>query len=88
MRIISGFCVREILDEIIAIPSEGESQQFSGIISLNEVGRLLFEALYEEQTEESLVALVVSEYEVDEQTAAADVKEFLDDLRKSKLLIE
>jgi len=89
MRIVDGFCIREVLDEILVVPTGGTAQQlFSGIISLNEVGRFLFEALCEDKTEETLVAAVVKEYDVDEKTAADDVSEFLDSLRKNNLLVE
>ena len=45
MHILSGFHVRQILDEVIAVPSGEVGKVFSGIISLNEIGRFLFEAL-------------------------------------------
>lgn len=88
MRILDGFCVREVMDETIAIPTGQAAKQFSGIISLNPVSRFLFERLATEQTEESLVASLLKEYEVDAQTAAADVAEFLSKLREHHLLIE
>ena len=87
MRILDGFCIREVMDEMIAIPTGEAAKQFSGIISLNPVSRFLFERLASEQTEESLVAALLEEYEVDAQTAAADVAEFLARLREYHLRI-
>ena len=87
MRILDGFCIREVMDEMIAIPTGEAAKQFSGIISLNPVSRFLFERLASEQTEESLVAALLEEYEVDARTAAADVAEFLARLREYHLLI-
>ena len=88
MRLVDGFHVRQILDEVVAIPSGDAGEVFSGIISLNEIGRCLFEALREEQTEESLVRAVLEQYEVDPETARGDVREFLGHLRSAALLIE
>lgn len=88
MQIIRGFCVREILDEIVAIPTGSAALRFSGVISLNELGKFLFELLEREQTLDSLVAAVTDSYDVDEQTARADVEDFLRSLREKKLLIE
>lgn len=88
MQIIRGFCVREILDEIVAIPTGSAALRFSGVISLNELGKFLFELLEQEQTLDSLVAAVTDGYDVDEQTARADVEDFLRSLREKKLLIE
>lgn len=88
MRIISGFCVREILDEIVAIPTGQAALRFSGVISLNELGRFLFELLNQEQTMDSLVAAVTASYDVDELTARSDVERFVQSLREKELLIE
>lgn len=88
MHIVSGFHVRQILDEMIAVPTGDAGKVFSGIVSLNELGGFLFELLREEQTEETLVRAVLDEYEVDPGTALADVREFLANLRVSGLLIE
>lgn len=88
MRIVSGFHVRQILDEVIAVPAGEAGSIFSGIISLNEIGKFLFEALASEQTVDSLVQSVLDEYDTDAETARADVTEFLEHLRKAGLLIE
>lgn len=88
MHIISGFHVRQILDEVIAVPSGAAGKVFSGIISLNEIGRFLFEALQTEQTADTLVAAVLEEYDTDPETAREDVADFLEQLRSAGLLEE
>ena len=88
MHVVEGFRIREVLDEIIAVPVGEVSNIFSGIISLNAVGRFLFEQLTSDQTEDSLVAALCKEYEVEPAVAAADVKEFLEHLRSAGLLVE
>lgn len=88
MHIVSGFHVRQILDEVIAVPSGEASKVFSGIVSLNEIGRFLFEALQSEQTVDSLVSAVLEEYDTDPETARSDVTDFLEQLRSAGLLVE
>lgn len=88
MHIIEGFCVRNFLDEIIAVPTGTVSEQFFGIISMNPVGQFLFTLLANEQSEESLVEAVTAEYEVDAATARQDIRSFLEELRSQNLLIE
>ena len=88
MHIVGKFNIRTIVDEIVAVPTGNDLLHFSGILSLNPVGHFLFELLSEEQTEESLVEALMAEYEVDAETAGADVREFLDVLREHKLLAE
>ena len=88
MRLISGFCLRKILGETIAVPSQEAARQLSGLASLNETGEFLFRLLETEQTEQSLVNSLVDHYEVDIQTAAADVQSFVQILRDNNLLVE
>ena len=88
MHIPNGFRVRQILDETLAVPGGEAAKQFSGIISLNEVGTFLFEQLRTEQTAESLVCALLQSYDVDQDTAVRDVEEFLSHLRAADLLIE
>lgn len=48
-----------------------------GMITLSESGLLLWNRLQEECTEEDLVQAILAEYEIDRETAAADVRAFL-----------
>lgn len=88
MHIVPGFIVREIAGEIVAIPSGAAAQKLSGLVALNPSGKMLFELLQTEQTEESLVAAMLDTYEIDIDTAKADVSEFLQIFRQSGILIE
>ena len=88
MRLAGKFVIRTIMDEIVALPTGSDAIHFSGIIGLNPIGQFLFELLSNDHTKESLLAAVVAEYEVDENTASADIDEFLDILRTNHLLIE
>ena len=88
MRIVPGFVVRQIAGETIAIPAGPAARQLSGLLALAGSGQFLFELLQTEQTEDSLVQAVLDTYEIDEATARADVKEFLQILRDSAVLQE
>lgn len=88
MHIVPGFLIREIAGEIVAIPSGKAAHHLSGLVVINGCGRYLFELLQNDQTEQSLVAALTGTYEIDEATALADVREFLDVLRMNDMLIE
>lgn len=88
MRIVPGFILREIVGENVAIPSGEAARRLSGLVALNESGQLLFGLLQTEQTEVSLTDALLEEYETDRATAAADVAEFLAQMRENGLLIE
>lgn len=88
MHIVSGFVVRQIAGETIAIPSGPAAQALSGLLALNGSGKLLFDLLQSPQTEDSLVQALLEEYEIDTDTAREDVAEFLDILRQNDVLLE
>lgn len=88
MRITEGFIIRDIAGETVAIPSGAAAHKLSGLVALNQSGKFLFELLQTDQTTESLTKAMLSEYEIDESTARADVIEFLDIFRQSGILIE
>lgn len=88
VRITEKFVIRRIADETVAIPVGSVKGGFSGIISLNQVGEFLFAQLAEERTEEELISALLEEYDVDRETAQADVREFLENLTKAGLLVK
>lgn len=88
MRITPGFVVRQIAGETIAVPSGPSAQSLSGLLALNGSGEFLFNLLQTEQSEDALVQALLDTYEVDRDTASADVSEFLGILRDNHILIE
>jgi len=88
LRIVEGFCIRDVMGETIAVPTEAAAKQFSGLLTLNEVGAFLFQFLQEECTRADLLAALTNEYEVERSVAEADIDVFLDGLRAAELLIE
>ena len=88
MKLIGGFCVRKILDETVAIPTQEAARKLSGLVAMNETGEFLFELLQKTQTEESLVQALLDAYEIDEETAKTDVEVFVKILKENNLLEE
>ncbi len=88
MHIVPGFILREVAGEIIAIPSGEAANSLSGLVALNSSGKFLFELLQTEQTVESLTDAMLETYDIDHDTAQADVQEFLEVFRKSGILAE
>lgn len=88
MKLVEGFCIRKILDETVIIPTGKAAHCLSGLISVNETGEFLFELLQTEQTMERLVAALLSEFEVEKETAEADVEAFVKVLIENGMLEE
>lgn len=83
-----NFIPREIAGEYLLVPTGAASAQLNGLITLNELGYFIFQTLQSEQSVDSLVAAITAEYDVDTDTARADVLEFLAQLRAVGALTE
>ena len=88
MRLRAGFCVHKVLDETIAVPTQEAAHYLSGLASMNETGEFLFQLLQTEQTKESLIEAMLENYDVDVQSAEADVSSFIEILRQNNLVDE
>lgn len=88
MKLKYDFAVREIVGEYVMVPLGKGALEFSGMISTSETGALLVEALKQDATREDLLQRILDVYDVDLSTANGDLDEFLNQLRKLKILIE
>ncbi|MFH5882083.1 PqqD family protein [Liberiplasma polymorphum] len=87
MKIKSEYVLRSVAGEHIVVPTGQAAVNFNGIITLNNSGKLLFEALKEGATLAELVILLQETYDVSEAVALNDVETFVN-LLKSKDLFE
>lgn len=79
MRINQGFELREMCGEQIIIATGVANIDFSKVISLNESAAWLWKQVEgKEFTPETLAALLMEEYDVDEATALADARNLAD----------
>ena len=88
MRIVSGFIVREIAGNTVAVPTGDAARRLSGLVARNGSGKFLFELLQTEQSQESLVQALTDAYEVTREVASADVAEFIVMLRENNMLAD
>lgn len=86
MKIKDGFELREIADNYVVIPTESRVVDFSSMIMLNEVSAFLWLQLLEDKSENDLLKAVLSEYDVDKETAAGDIKVFVKELAAAGVL--
>ena len=73
MKIKKNFILREIAGTFLVVAVGEAVKNFNAVINLNETGAFLWKALEKGATEEELVSLITSEYEVDKEVAKADV---------------
>lgn len=86
MKVREEFILREIAGEHILVPVGDTALKVHGMISLSESGLLLFEKLQNECSEKELVQEILAEYAVDKETAEADVKAFIVQMKNAGIL--
>lgn len=88
MHLVEGFTLRKVLDEWLAVPGGESAARLSGLLSMNETGAFLFSLLQSDQSENTLLEALLDNYSIDREKASADVKTFIEYLRKNMLLVE
>lgn len=86
MKFKKEFMIREIVGETILIPVGESNNHFNGIITINELGKFIWENLESSENEEDLLHKILEEYEVEENVAKEDLDEFLDKLRQVDII--
>ena len=77
MKLNENFVLRQVADTWVVLPVGQASVDFNGMLTLNESGAILWNALEQGQGREGLADTLCGEYEVDKATALSDVDEFL-----------
>ncbi|WP_455582723.1 PqqD family protein [Dysosmobacter sp.] len=87
MKATNEVVLREIAGEYLLIPTGQTALKIHGMITLSESGLLLWKKLQKDCTEEELIETILSEYEVDRETARADVQAFLGQMNEVGILV-
>ena len=86
MKLKEGFLLREVAGQVVVLPT-GDELDLNMMITLNDTGKFLWERLEEETSEEALVEALLSEYDVDKETAVKSVVFFVAKLHDNGFLI-
>ena len=86
MTIQKELVKREIAGDTILVPVGQTVYETNGLFILNELGSFLWDRLTGAGDEEALLQAVLAEYEVSREVALADIREFLDNLRKQGII--
>ena len=86
MTIQKELVKREIAGDTILVPVGKTVYDSNGLFILTELGAFIWELLPDAAGEDDIVTAVLKEYEVDEATARADIREFLKKLEDLGIL--
>ncbi|MEI6347741.1 MAG: PqqD family protein [Bacteroidota bacterium] len=81
----SSFAARNVGTEIILVPVKNSVADMNELFTLNEVGSFIWNHIDGEKSENDIVKALIVDFNVDEERAIKDVKEFIESL---KALIE
>lgn len=82
----SGYIVREIAGEYLAVPINSDGNASSHIIIFNPVSKFLWELMQNEKTLDELVKAITENYGISSEEAETDIKDFINQLEENNLL--
>ena len=86
MKMKEGFLLRQVAGQTVVLPTGGDLD-LNMMITLNDTGAFLWEKLQNDCSEADLVAALLGEYDVDEQTARESVEAFVKKLSDHDFLV-
>ena len=81
MKLKMDFILRDIVGETVLVPIIESTSSFNGLITVNELGKFIWENIESSNDEDELLQRILDEYEVDKDVAKADLDEFLGKLK-------
>ena len=88
MKLKPEFEIVKVADDYTLIPLGEQMEQFNGTVVLNEVSAFLLNLMKNDVSKEELVRALTAEYEVDEETARADVEKALSKMTEIGIIYE
>lgn len=86
MKLKEEFVLRQVADTWVVMPLGQTSVDFNGMLTLNQSGALLWQALEKGGDREALADALTGQYEVSREEALADVDAFLAKLQQTGCL--
>jgi len=85
---IDDVVARVIAGEKLIVPVRGNLADMQNIFTVDEVGSFIWDSINGKRSMGDIVALISDEFDVSEAEAAADLREFLESLKKAGLIVE
>ena len=78
----SSVVTRKTGNEYVLVPVANNIADMNSVYTLNETGAFLWELIDGKKTFSDLVESLIAEYEIDKETADADVMSFIEEMKK------
>ena len=77
---------RKVGDESVIVPVRSHVADLDAVVTLNPIGARIWELLDGRRNVDAIAGAICEEYEVEPETARADVGEFIHSLEEAKLV--
>ena len=88
MKLRDGFILKEVAGNFVVIAVGDDVMDFNKVITVNEIGALIWRALENGKDKNQIVASILGEYDIDRATVSVDFDEFIDTLREINIIID
>ncbi len=88
MKIKDGFLIREVAGQTVIIPDGEKNVEFTGMIKLNETGKLIWEAVTKGDSQEDIATKIAGEYGITKDKALGDVQSFVMKMKEEGFIEE
>jgi len=88
MKIKDGFLLREIAGIYVVVPIGERVIDFKGMMTLNDVGLFVWNKMQNECTYDEILVSILEDYDIDADTAKADLDDFISRVRNNGALEE
>ena len=88
MKIKEGFMLREVAGSYVVVAVGKRSEQFNGMVNLNETGAFLCKLVEQGASRDELLNSLLEAYEVEREKAEQDVDKFISVLQQNDFVEE
>ena len=88
MKAKPNFILREVMDEYILMPINENIGEYGGAVLLNSVSAFVWKKMQSPVSRNDLLAAIMQEFDVDENTASADLDALLEKLDHLELIVK
>ena len=88
MKLRDGFILKEVAGNFVVIAVGDDVMDFNKVITVNEIGALIWRALENGKDKNQIVASILGEYDIDRATVSVDFDEFIDTLREINIIVD
>ncbi len=86
MKIKKNVVLRELAGDYMLIPVGEAVKENYGIFALTESGAMIFTGIRDGREKEEILAQILDEFEIDEETAKKDFDSFIEQMEKLDLM--